>query len=100
MALEKDHVILSSQTIDYSKLVGREIQLRTEQFSGRILSTKVIAITDGNLIIDRSGSAGRIDQLITNQNIEVIFDYKGESVGFTSKIIIPRPGRVQIPIAG
>jgi len=100
MLPEDQDVILSSQTIDYSKLVGREIQIRTEQFAGRILSTKVTAITEGNLILDRSGSSGRIDQLIANQSVEVMFDYKGEPVGFTSKVIIPRPGRVQIPIAG
>ena len=99
MTAESDNVIISSRTIDYSKLVGREIQLKTEQFAGRFLSTKVMAITDGNLILDRSGSAGRINQLIANQNIEVLFDYKGEPVGFTSKVIIPRPGWVQIPIA-
>ena len=92
-------IVINSREIDYSKLVGREIKIRTEQFPGQMLSTKILAVTDNNLVIDRSGSCGRIDQLINNQKIEVFFDYKGEPVEFVSRISVPRAGRLQIPIA-
>jgi hypothetical protein len=92
-------IVIKSANIDYSKLVGREIKLRAEQFPNQILRTRVLAISDNNLVIDRSGSAGRIDQLVNNQNVEVIFDYRGEPAVFSSKISIPRLGRLQISIA-
>jgi c-di-GMP-binding flagellar brake protein YcgR len=92
-------IVIKSAGIDYSHLVGREIKLRAEQFPNQILRTRVLAISDNNLVLDRSGSAGRIDQLVNNQNVEVIFDYRGEPAVFTSKITIPRTGRLQIPIA-
>ncbi len=93
-------MVLNSSQIDYSRLVGREIRLRTEQFPGHLLVTRVLAVADNNLVIDRSGSGGRIDQLIANQKTEVLFDYKGEPVAFTSIIIIPHLGRLQIPLSG
>jgi hypothetical protein len=97
--MSTDNIVISSRNVDYSKLVGREIRIRTEQFPGRLLSTRVLAVTDNNLVIDRSGSSGRIDQLINNQNVEVCFDYKGEPVVFTSILAIPKPGgRFQIPV--
>jgi c-di-GMP-binding flagellar brake protein YcgR len=97
--MDTENIVISSREIDYSKLVGREIRIRTEQFPGQMLSTKILAVTDNNLVIDRSGSCGRIDQLINNQKIEVFFDYKGEPVEFVSRISVPRAGRLQIPIA-
>jgi hypothetical protein len=98
--MEADSIIIDSRTIDYSRLVGREIKIRTEQFPGQLLSTRILAISENNMVLDRSGSCGRIDQLIGNQKIEVIFDYKGEPVAFTSRVLIPRPGRLCIPITG
>jgi len=97
--MKMDEIYIRSTEIDYSKLVGREIKIRSEQFSGRILNARVVAMSDNNLIIDRSGSGGLIDQLITHQPIEVSFEHKGEPVVFVSRILVPRVGRVQIPIA-
>ncbi len=94
-----EKVYIKSSEIDYSRLVGREIKIHSEQFSGRALNAKVVAVTDSNLVIDRSGSGGLVDQLITNQPVEVSFDYKGEPVVFNSRIWVPRIGRLQIPIA-
>jgi hypothetical protein len=94
-----EKVYIKSSEIDYSKLVGREIRIRSEQFPCRVLSARVVAVSDNNLVLDRSGSSGMIDQLIANQTIEISFDYKGEPVAFNSKIYIPRVGRLQVPIA-
>ncbi|SYZ74251.1 hypothetical protein TRIP_C60521 [Candidatus Zixiibacteriota bacterium] len=98
--MDAENIVISSVHIDYSRLVGREIHLRTEQFPSHLLATRVMALTDNYLVIDRSGSCGRIDQLVAGQKIEVLFDYKGEPVKFQSVLLIPRIGRLQIPIAG
>ena len=63
--------VINGKDIDHSALVGRNIRLRTEQFPNRILDTRIVSVSRGNLIIDRSGSSGMINQLIGNQNIEV-----------------------------
>jgi c-di-GMP-binding flagellar brake protein YcgR len=93
------NIYIKSAGIDYSRLVGREVKIRTEQFPGKLLSARVVAFTEKNLVIDRSGSSGLINDLINHQPVEVSFEYKGEPVVFSSKICIPRQGRLQIPIA-
>jgi len=97
--MSSDNIILASNEVDFTELVGREIKFKTEQYSGRILTTRVVSVRDDSLIIDRSGSSGLVNQLIPNQKIEVDFVYKGQPVVFVSKIIVPREGRMQIPIA-
>jgi hypothetical protein len=91
--------IIRSQDIDDAQLIGKEIKLITEQFPGKPLSSKVMSIRDGNLIIDKSGSGGLVNQLIHRQNIKVRFEYKGEPVEFTSLILPRTSGRIQIPLA-
>jgi len=92
--------VISREDIDQSALVGKELKIKTEQFPGRLLSTRIIGISGENLTIDRSGSSGFINQLIGNQNIEVYLDYKGEQVVFSSVLSKPKEGRIQIPLTG
>ncbi|MCX6827515.1 MAG: hypothetical protein NTV06_09690 [candidate division Zixibacteria bacterium] len=80
--MQNGEIIVDSKNIDYGNLVGREIRIRTEQFPYKLLSTKVLAVTDNNLVIDRSGDSGRINQLIGHQCIEVLVDYRGEPIQF------------------
>ncbi|MBN2227410.1 MAG: PilZ domain-containing protein [candidate division Zixibacteria bacterium] len=96
--MAQDIVVVKGAEIDFSGLVGREIMLRTDQFPGKSLSTRVMAIRDNSLVIDRSGSGGLIDQLIHNQPLEVYFQLKGQPARFMSVLACPREGRLQIPI--
>jgi c-di-GMP-binding flagellar brake protein YcgR len=91
--------IIIGKDVDFASLLGCEIKLKTEQFPKRMLVTKVVSISGGNLIIDRSGSDGLVDQLIGKQNVVVFMDYKGQKVKFSSNISKPREERIQIPIA-
>jgi c-di-GMP-binding flagellar brake protein YcgR len=92
--------VIESKDIDHSALVGQNVRIKTEQFPGRLLDSRIVSVSGGNLIIDRSGTSGMVDQLIGNQNIEVTLEYKGEQVVFNSTISKPKEGRIQIPLAG
>jgi c-di-GMP-binding flagellar brake protein YcgR len=92
--------VIDSKDMDFSELVGREVRMRTEQFPGKELTSKVLSVTDDNIIIDRSGSGGLVDELIHNQAVEIMVDYRGEPVIFNSKIAIPSKGKLKIPLAG
>ena len=96
--MAQEIVVVKGAEIDFSGLVGREIMLRTDQFPGKNLSTRVMAIRDNCLVIDRSGSVGLVDHLIHNQPLEVSFQLKGQPVRFLSVLDCPREGRLQIPI--
>ncbi len=98
-SMSADRPIIDSRNIDFASLLGTEIRLKTEQFPNRMLQSKIISISSGNLVIDRSGSNGLVDQLIGKQEIEVQLVYRGQLVMFQSNISKPREERVQIPIA-
>ncbi len=90
-------VILKSDVVDFSHLVGRELRILTEQYPGKTLISRVVSVTDKSLVIDRSGSNGLVDQLVNRQNIEVHFENKGQPVVLFSRITVPREGKVEIP---
>ncbi len=90
--------LIDGNRIDYAILVGKSIQLITEQFQGIKLVTKIVSISDNNLVLDKSGSTGKINQLISRQNVMVQFEYKGEQVSFGSTISTTSNGRIQIPL--
>jgi c-di-GMP-binding flagellar brake protein YcgR len=94
------NAVINGKDIDHSALIGQEVHLKTEQFPGRVLNSRIVSVSGGNLVLDRSGSAGLINQLIGNQNITVTLKYKSEPVVFTSTLSKPNEGRIQIPIAG
>jgi len=98
MTVARD-ITLDRANVDFSLLVGREVLLITEQFPGKALKTRVIGVKENNLVIDRSGSGGLVNQLICRQNIEVHFMYKDQPMVFHSTVSIPREGKIQIPIA-
>ncbi len=98
MTIARD-ITLDKGNVDFSLLVGREVLLITEQFPGKVLRTRVIGVKGNNLIIDRSGSGGLINQLICRQHIEVHFLYKDQPMVFHSVVSIPREGKIEIPIA-
>ncbi len=91
--------VINGKDIDQSALIGQDVRIKTEQFPGRLLDSRIVSVSGGNLVLDRSGSSGMINQLIGNQNIEVTLRYKGEQVVFSSLLSKPNEGRIQIPIA-
>ncbi|UCD17624.1 MAG: PilZ domain-containing protein [Candidatus Zixiibacteriota bacterium] len=94
-----ENIIIKSEEVDLTGLVGRQVVLKTEQFPGKGLSTRILGVRDKCLVIDRSGSSGMVDQLIHNQKIEVRFSLKGQPAKFVSTLTCPKDGRMQIPIS-
>nr|MBN2278315.1 PilZ domain-containing protein [candidate division Zixibacteria bacterium] len=97
--MKAEEAVIAEKNFDYSEIVGREVKIRTEQFAERILTSRVVAVSGNNLVIDRSKSEGLIDSLIGNQKVVVHFEYKGEPVAFESILSMPQKGRMQIPVA-
>jgi len=94
-----DRPIISAAEIDSAELVGNKVQMKTDQFPGKILTTRIVGFSAGKLLMDRSGSSGLVADLIHNQCVEVQLSYKGEPVVFSSKISVPHKGKLQIPLA-
>jgi len=94
-----DRAVINIDEIDYTDLVGNPVQMKADQFPGKILTTRVVGVSGDKLLMDRSGSSGLVADLIHNQDVEVYLSYKGEPVVFSSKISIPHKGKLQIPLA-
>ncbi len=97
--MSSNAALINSAKIDCSILVGKRIKIITEQFPGQALTTRIMSTGDNNLVLDKSGSEGKISQLIQKQNVNVQFEYKGQAIAFTSTIATSDSGRILIPIA-
>ncbi len=96
--MSSNTTMIKSAHIDYSILVGKKITIITEQFPGQVLTSRIMSNSNNNLVLDKSGSEGKINQLIPKQNVEMQFKYKGQDIAFTSSIIISESGRILVPI--
>lgn len=96
--MSSNTTLINSAHIDYSILVGKKIKIMAEQFPGQMLSTRIMSMAVNHLVLDKSGSDGKISQLIQKQNVNVQFEYKGQEISFISSIVTSKSGRVQIPL--
>ncbi|HDL03585.1 MAG TPA: hypothetical protein ENH25_05585 [candidate division Zixibacteria bacterium] len=97
--MKTDNAVIYSAEMDCSELVGRQVKMKTNQFPGKVLTTRIVGVNGAKLLMDRSGSSGLVADLIHNQDVEVHLSYKGEPVVFCSKIAVPHKGKLQIPLA-
>lgn len=96
--MSSNTALINSARIDYSILVGKKIKIISEQFPGQVLTSRIMSMSDNNLVLDKSGSEGKINQLIQKQNVDVQFEYKGQEIAFTSSIVTSSSGRILVPI--
>ncbi|MCP4704950.1 MAG: hypothetical protein GY865_10095 [candidate division Zixibacteria bacterium] len=96
--MSSNSALINSTQIDYSILLGKRIKIITEQFPGIALSTRIVSAADNKLVLDKSGSNGKISQLIQKQNAHIQFEYKGQNIAFASSIVTSDNGRIMIPI--
>lgn len=96
--MTSNNALIKSANIDYSILVGKKIKIITEQFPGQQLTTRIMSTADNNLVLDKSGSDGKISQLIPKQNVNIQFEYKGQEIAFISSIVTSESGRIQVPL--
>lgn len=75
---------IDADLIDLPSLVGREVTIFSEQFPGIPLYSRVVLANNSTLMIDRSKSADRFDNLLNNQQVILQFSYRGEQVSITA----------------
>jgi len=90
---EYEKIAIDSIELDMSSLVGREIMLLAEQFPGKRLTCKILSANQEMITVDRSGSGGLINDLISNQSLFVQFCYKGQRVSVKGMIKRSSGGR-------
>ena len=90
---EYEGIAIDSIELDMSSLVGRKIMLLTEQFPGKRLTSKIISVNNEMVTIDRSGSGGLINDLVSKQSLFVQFVYKEQRVSVKGTIKRSSGGR-------
>ncbi len=66
--------------LNLSYLAGMEIAIFSEQTGGQPLKCRVVSVNDRVILIDRTGTAGRIDSLVDNQVVTLRFNYREDPV--------------------
>lgn len=93
---QRDAVVFNTGLLDLSTMVGRPVTVHSEQFPGKPLATRVIEARDNALTLDRGGSERNIDSLVSNQQITLCFQYKGEEISVTARLKRSSGGRCRI----
>jgi hypothetical protein len=68
------------ELLDLSYLVGREINLFSEQCPGKEMKTRVVSITGRQMLVDGVGRQNALENLVNNQHVVIQFQYKGQDV--------------------
>ena len=89
---------VDASRFDFSLLVGHEVTLFSEQFPGKLLKSKVILASDGELSIDRSGGCGLIDSLVSNQQVTMRVTYKGQQINVPATLKRSDGGKCRVII--
>lgn len=73
-------VSIQGELLDLSYLVGREINLFSDQCPGKEMRTRVVSITGRQMLVDGVGRQNAIENLVNNQHVVIQFPYKGQDV--------------------
>ena len=68
------------ELLDLSYLVGREINLFSEQCPGKEMKTRVVSTTGRQMLVDGVGRQNALENLVNNQHVVIQFQYKGQDV--------------------
>ncbi len=77
---EREYQEFDTSSLEISLIVGRSVVLLSDQMPGKPLQAKVIQAGRMSLSIDRGGQEGLIDSLVSDQDVTVRFNYKGQLV--------------------
>lgn len=77
---------LGIRQFDFSILVGRKVVLFAEQFPGKALTSRVTVANGTSITVDRSGGEGLIDSLVSNQQVVLKLEYKGELISVAATL--------------
>ncbi len=78
--LASQTVSILGELLDLSYLVGREINLFSEQCPGKEMRTRVVSITGRQMLVDGIGRQNALENLVNNQHVVIQFPYKGQDV--------------------
>ncbi len=74
-----------SGKLDVSCLVGCQVRLYSQQFPGRELRTKILSVTDNQLLADSGTRFDAIDNLVNQQMLVLQFPYRGENISVRAR---------------
>lgn len=80
------NIQIDISTLDLTSQVGKDIIIFSEQFHGKPLKSRITAISENTLSIDRGGNGGMIDNLVHNQIVTARIDYKGEPLSLRAQL--------------
>ncbi len=81
---------------DLGQLVGRSVSIYSDQYPGRPLAARVVQ-TDGEyLALERAGINTILDNLVSNQDVTVRFEYKQEQVCTTALLKRRNGGKITV----
>lgn len=69
-----------SSLLDTSLLVGHSVVLFTEQFPGRMLRSRVLSTSEGQVEIETGSKFDLIENLVNHQSVVLQFEYRGEEI--------------------
>ncbi|MCK4605996.1 MAG: PilZ domain-containing protein [candidate division Zixibacteria bacterium] len=77
---EREYQEFDTSSLEISLMVGRRVVLLCDQMPGKPLQAKVIQADQMSMSIDRGGEEGLIDSLVSDQDVTVRFNYKGQQI--------------------
>jgi len=76
----QERFAIDASRLDFSLLIGGELTLFSEQFPGKPLKSRVVLADNREISLDRSGSSGLIDNLVSNQKVTLRVGYKSQQI--------------------
>jgi len=82
--------------LDFGQLVGRTVNMFSDQYPGQPLTARVVQ-TDGEyLALERAGCNRLLDNLVNNQKVVIRFDYKQEPVCIAALLKRTQGGKINV----
>jgi hypothetical protein len=85
--------------LDASMLVGHQITLFTQQLPGKPIYSKVLSVSDGQVLIEGGARFDIIQNLVSNQPVVVQFNYRGERLAVKSLLRRSTGGRCYLKLS-
>ncbi len=87
---------MSSNDLELSTLVGREVLVLSSLFKNNSLYSKVVMVHDNIISLDWGHENDEVVQITKDQEIVVQFDYKGQRLSAKAKLFKTTSGRYNI----
>lgn len=84
---------LGLSNFDLSELVGFPIKVFSDQFPGKVLTTRIVAVLNQRLVAESSRRHESIDNLVNRQIVVIQFPYRGQLVSVKAQLNKSNGGR-------